>query len=95
MEIKPPCVKKSRSQIHEDRKQAGGATYDVVVLAADNVGRASVARANTNDGDGRAAETEQALDALEDDAEQAKDGTEARIVSLQKHSVRCAFACMG
>ena len=49
----------------------GKGTHDVVVLAAHRVGRALVAGGHANDGNGRAAETDERVDALEDDAEQA------------------------
>ena len=72
MEIKPPC-REWRGEYKTGcvRSQARD-TYDVVVLAADSLGRARVAGADTDDGDGRAVEANEAGDGPEDDAEQTE-----------------------
>ena len=98
IEIKPPCEAKRKerfAQIVFSVQRGKATTYDRIVLAADSGSRASIARANPDDADGGAPEADESLDPLKHDAEQAKDGTKARIVSLQKDSARCAFACMG
>ncbi len=69
----PPC----RICVEESK-----ATHDVIVFAADHVGGASIARANADDSDRRAAETKEKVDAIENDTQQAKDGPEAWILGL-------------
>ena len=63
-------------------------TYDVVVLAAHRVRVAGVARANTDNGDGRAVQADEDVQVLQDDAEEAKDDTNTRRVGLYGRAVR-------
>ena len=68
MEIKPPC---SRDQLKRQAcSQCGMQTYDVVVLAADGISGAAVAGTHTDDGDGRAGETDDSVNTLDDDPEE-------------------------
>ncbi len=48
-------------------------TYDVVVGAADSLGRASVATADADDRERRAVQADKASDVPEDDAEQTQE----------------------
>ena len=48
-------------------------TYNVVVGAADGLGRAGVATANTDDGEGRAVQADEASDVPKDDTEQTEE----------------------
>ena len=52
-------------------------THDVVVLAADGLGRALVAGPDANDGDRGAVEADEDVEVLEDDAQKAEEGTNA------------------
>ena len=56
-------------------------TYDVVVLAADRVGRALIV-ANADDGDGRALDADDSVDALDDNTEQAQEHARDRVGRL-------------
>ena len=73
MEMRPPC-----SISHRGEQQLKAAceekdTHDVVVLAADGGGRAFVTGSNPDDVERRAAETEEEVEALDDDVEQTED----------------------
>ena len=59
-----------------------GDTYNIVVLAAHHVGRASIARANTDDSDRGAVETEKDINAFDDDAEEAQKEAADGVASL-------------
>ncbi len=48
-------------------------TYDVVVGAANSLGRAGVATADTDDGERRAVQADEASDVPEDDAKQTSE----------------------
>lgn len=48
-------------------------TYDIIVLAAHDIGRAGAAAANPNNIDGRAGEADKDIEALDDEVEQAED----------------------
>ena len=61
-------------------------TYDSVILAADGVGVAIATGANSNNGDGRAIETEEDINSLDYDSEQTKQETPSRGASLQTRS---------
>ena len=54
-----------------------------VVLAADGGGVALRARADTDDGDGRAVETNKSIDALDGDTKKAQESRNRRVASLQ------------
>ena len=58
-------------------------THNSVVLAADGISRARVA-ANANDADRGAGEADEDIDALNDDAEQAKEGRTGRRLRLHE-----------
>ena len=58
-------------------------TNNVVVLAADGVGAAGVARADTDDSDGRTPEAEQDIDSLHHDTQEAEKGRTSRGAGLQ------------
>ena len=64
------------SLVHE------GDTYDVVVVAADDVRAALVAGADTDDADGGAAKSQQDLEVGQDESEQAKDGVSSSRAGL-------------
>ena len=57
-------------------------TYGVVVVAADGVGSALVAGADTDDGDGGAGEADKDVHALDDDAKQAEERRSSGVASL-------------
>ena len=59
-------------------------TYNAVVLAADSVGAAGVARADTDDGDGRATQTNEGSDVRENDTKQAEKGRNGIRAGLEK-----------
>ena len=59
-------------------------TYGVVVVAADGVGSALVASADTDDGDGAAVEADEDVQVLEEDAEEAQDDADTSRVGLFK-----------
>ena len=61
--------------------------YDVVVLAADGLLGAGAVAANTDDGEGRAVETELRGRVLEDDIEQREKGSARSRVGLRKCTV--------
>ena len=63
-------------------------TYDVVVGAADSVGGAGVATSDTNDGQGRAVQADEAGDVPEDDAEQTEEQVARRRVRLRRSNRR-------
>ena len=54
-------------------------THDIVVLAADGLGTARIAGADTDDGDGRAVEADEHIDTLDDDAEETEEEARRRI----------------
>ena len=60
-----------------------GETYDSVVLAADRVGAARVS-SNTDDGDGRATQTDKGSDVRENDTKQAEKGRNGIRAGLEK-----------
>ena len=64
----------------------GAGTHDVVVLAADGLGRALVAGADADDGDRGAVEPDKRVDALEDDAEQAEQERHGGVAGLQEQT---------
>ena len=66
----------------QGRDEVWEGTHDVVVLAADDVRAARVAGADADDGDGRAVEADERVDALEDDAEQAEEERRSRVAGL-------------
>lgn len=69
-------------------------TYHVVVLAAHSVRVAVVARADTDDGDGRAVQADEDVQVLQDDAEEAKDDTNTRRVGLYTRAVSIAIVVL-
>ena len=58
-------------------------TYDSVILAANGGGAAGVS-ANTDDGDGRATQTDEGSDVREDDTKQAENGRNGIGAGLEK-----------
>ena len=85
MEIKPPWSSEHNQYVRVFPWRALGVqrTYNVVVGAADGLGRAGVASANTDDGDGRAVQADEASDVPEDDTEQTEEQVARRRVGLQ------------
>lgn len=57
-------------------------THDVVVLATHGVGRARVATAHADDGDGRAVKANKDIDTLNDNAKQSEEEGGSGIASL-------------
>ena len=72
MEMRPPCMIPVNTSCPIALAE-GKNTHDVVVLAAHCSGRALVAGSDADDGDGRAVEADEGVDALEDNAEQAEE----------------------
>ena len=58
-------------------------TYEAVVLAADGARRACIAGANADDTYGRAVQTHEGVDSLDDNAEEAQEGRLGRVAGLQ------------
>lgn len=76
MEIRPPYDKTCEKV---PRLNTAWCTYDVVVLAAHNVGLA-VAASDTDDADGRAVEAQDNVEALHNNSEQTQEqATGARV----------------
>ena len=57
-------------------------THNVVVLAADSLGGARAAGADTNDGDGRAGKADEDVDTLDNDAEEAEEASNGGVRGL-------------
>ena len=71
-----------------------GETYDSVVLAADRVGAARVS-SNTDDGERRAAQTDESGEIGENDTEQAKDCRDRIRASLKRQLSLGSISGMG
>ena len=87
MEIKPPCVCVRDISVpasHRCASSGPAKTYDVVVGAADGVGRARVASADADDGDGRAVEPDEPSDIPEDNPEETQEDRSRRRVRLRR-----------
>lgn len=87
MEIKPPCVCVRDISVPASYRGASSGpakTYDVVVGAADGVGRARVASADTDDGDRRAVEPDEPSNVPEDNPEQTQEKRSRRRVRLKR-----------
>ena len=81
METRPPYTERNVSRVCL-HTAAGMCTYDGIVLAAHDAGGAATAGTDTDDGDGRAVETNEDVYALDDDAEQAKEERRSRVARL-------------
>ena len=85
MEIKPPWSSEHNQYVRVFPWRALGVqrTYNVVVGAADGFGGAGVASANTDDGEGRAVQANEASDVPKNDTEQTEEQVARRRVGLQ------------
>ncbi|KAJ8455410.1 hypothetical protein ONZ51_g12475 [Trametes cubensis] len=88
IESKPPYKGDER----EACENSSVGTYNVVVGAADCIGRARVARTNTNYVDGRAVEPDEPSDVPEDDAEEPEQDVRRSGVRLQETALNGAGA---
>ena len=90
MEMRPPCVHRRVSIVIVTI--AITSTYDIVVLAADHVSSARVSRADANDGDGRAVDPEEDVDAVHHNAEQAEEKVSDGVGGLRRGTCRSVVA---
>lgn len=82
MEMRPPWTKIVTPQFIRSQKTERR-TYDVVVLTADDVRAARVATAEADDGNGGAVQTKERVDAVDDNAEKAKDQAKYGVTGLR------------
>ena len=77
------------SLVHEED------TYDVVVVAADDVRAARIAGADTDDGDGRAVQADESVDGPEDDTEKGEEDRNDRVAGLRIRQQSVSGICFG
>ena len=81
MEIRPPY---GIGSVSNESIRTGKVTHDVVVLAADHVGIALAAGTDANDGDGRAVDAEEDVNAINDNTEKTEEKVPDRIDGLRR-----------
>ena len=84
MEMRPPYDETKYDFIHSCEREIA---HDGVVLAADYVGRAGIARTNPDDGERRTVESQEDIEVREDDAEQAQKQPAGRGASLSYRNI--------
>ena len=81
MEIRPPY---GIGSVSNESIITGKVTHDVVVLAADHVGITLAAGADADDGDGRAVDPEEDVNAINDNTEKTEEKVPDRIDGLRR-----------
>ena len=81
METRPPYTERNVSRVCL-HTAAGMCTYDGIVLAAHDVGRAAIAGTDADDGDWGASQADEDVHALDHDAEQAEEERRSGVARL-------------